>query len=81
MAPESKFAFGYFNFEWSGNDVILHDREQKNTILLTGDAARKFEARVNELEEDIPHDKSLEDAVNELVASYFRNVLHTPPES
>lgn len=67
-----KLAYGYYNFEWNGNDVILHG-EDKKTIHLTGEAARKFEAELDRLEDTIPHDESLEQAVNAAIKMHFDN--------
>src|SRR5271155_2720467 len=54
-----KRAYGYFNFEWQGNDALLFGPD-KGTILLSGKAARDFETELERIEEEIPHDQGLE---------------------
>ncbi len=45
----------------------------KKTILLSGKAARDFEAELERIEDEIPHDEALELAVNDFIKSYFQN--------
>lgn len=65
-----KRAFGYYNFEWQGNDALLLGPD-KQTMLLSGKAARDFQNELERVEDEIPHDKALELAVNDLVKKYF----------
>jgi hypothetical protein len=65
-----KRGYGYFNFEWSGNDAILFGPDKK-TIHLSGQAARDFQNELERIEEEIPHDKALELAVNDFIKTYF----------
>lgn len=70
-----KRAYGYFNFEWQGNDALLFSPDRKKTVLLSGKAARDFENELERIEDEIPHDEALEPAVNDFIKGYF-----TPPE-
>jgi len=72
-----KRAYGYFNYEWQGNDALLFGPE-KQTVLLSGKAARAFELEMERLENEIPHDEALELAVNDYIKSFFKN--WTEPE-
>jgi hypothetical protein len=65
-----KRAYGYYNFEWQGNDALLLGPD-KRTMLLSGKAARDFQNELERVEDEIPHDKALELAVNDLVKKYF----------
>lgn len=72
-----KLGWAYYNFEWQGNDALLLGPE-KQTILLSGKAARDFQNELERIEDEIPHDEALELAVNDLIKSYFQN--WTEPE-
>lgn len=74
----SKRSYGYYNFEWSGNDALLHGPD-KQVIHLSGKAARDFQTELERIEDEIPHDEALEPAVNEFIKSYFDN-LSAPPK-
>lgn len=69
-AAARKWAYGYYNFEWSGNDALLFGPGKK-TVLLSGAAARKFQAGLERIEGEIPHDEALESAVNDFIKTYF----------
>lgn len=69
-ASVRKRAYGYYNFEWQGNDALLLGPD-KQTMLLSGKAARDFQNELERVEDEIPHDKALELAVNDLVKKYF----------
>jgi hypothetical protein len=66
----SKRAYGYYNFEWQGNDALLLGPEKK-TVLLSGKAAQDFQVELERIEDEIPHDEALEAAVNTYIQSYF----------
>jgi len=65
-----KKAFGYYNFEWQGNDALLVG-PSGDTILLSGKSAREFQDELEHIEEVTPNSESLEQAVNEYIAGYF----------
>jgi len=70
IAARHKRAYGYYNFEWQGNDALLLGPE-KQTMLLSGQAARDFQNELERIEDDIPHDEALELAVNDFIKKYF----------
>jgi hypothetical protein len=72
-----KRAYGYYNFEWQGNDALLLGPD-KQTILLSGKAAQDFQTELERVEEELPHDVALEAAVNDFIKSYF-DKLESPP--
>lgn len=65
-----KRAHGYYNFSWQGNDALLFGSDKK-TVLLSGKAAHDFQTELERIEDEIPHDKALEAAVNDFIQSYF----------
>lgn len=68
-----KKAFGYYNFEWQGNDALLISPDQEKTILLSGKPAREFQTELEHIEEVTPNSEALEQAVNEYIASFFKD--------
>ncbi len=72
-----KVGYGFYNFEWQGNDALLFGPDKK-TILLSGEPARKFQAELERIEDEIPHDEALESAVNDFVKTYFDQAGGTP---
>lgn len=65
-----KFGYGYYNFEWQGNDALLFGPDKK-TVLLSGGPAREFQEQLERIEEEIPHDEALELAVNNYIKTFF----------
>jgi hypothetical protein len=69
-ASVKKTAFGYYNFEWQGNDALLCG-PNGDTILLSGKSAREFQDELEHIEEVTPSSEALEQAVNEYISGYF----------
>lgn len=69
-AKAVKLSFGYYNFTWSGNDVILFGPDKKS-IHLSGQPALDFQEQLNKIEEKTPNSEDASIAVNELIAQYF----------
>ena len=78
-ANHRKRAHGYYNFEWQGNDAVLFGPDKQH-VLLSGKAARKFQDELERIEDEIPHDEALELAVNDMIKAYFTGSTEPPQE-